>query len=97
LAGRTFSRRPADSAADIPVRALNYIRVPFVLCAFCFLIFFPLILGLSAERYELSTGLDPNVFLGRWLAICAVLFTGSAVLYAIRLRRNHSPTAGSGG
>jgi hypothetical protein len=77
----------ASASEDSRVPAINYLRVPFILSAFCFVIFFPLILGLSSEQYERSTGLDPDVFLGRWLGICAVLFTASAILYAIRLRR----------
>ena len=53
--------------------------------------FFPLILGLSAERYLANGGLDAGVFLGRWLGICAVAFTASAILYAVKLRRHRGP------
>jgi hypothetical protein len=90
VAGKvTGAERPVDDgAARVP--AINYVRVPFILSAISFVMFFPLILGLSAERYEASTGLDAGVFLGRWLGICAVLFTGSALLYAMRLRRARS-------
>jgi hypothetical protein len=91
VAGRSFERSPSKTARPGSVGAVNYVRIPFVLGAFCLIVFFPLILGLSSERYELATGLDPDVFLARWLAICAVLFTGSAVLYAIRLRRSRRP------
>lgn len=48
---------------------------------------FPLILGLSDARYESSARLNSDVFLPRWLAISGALFAGSAVLYALRLRR----------
>lgn len=67
------------------VQPLNYVRIPFVLSAFCLLLFFPLILRLSSEKFMLVSGQSSDVFLGRWLGIVAVLFTGSAVLYAIRL------------
>ena len=69
------------------VQPLNYIRIPFVLSAFCLLLFFPLIFRLSGERYLANSGESADVFLGRWLGIVAVLFTVSAVLYAVRLRR----------
>jgi hypothetical protein len=81
-----------DRAGRVP--AINYLRVPFILSAISFVMFFPLILGLSADRYEASTGLDAGIFLGRWLGICAVLFTGSALLYAMRLRRAGSRADG---
>lgn len=97
IAGKSLGKDEVDAAGSGRVAAKNYVRIPFVLSAFCFVIFFPLILGLSSERYELSTGLDADVFLGRWLGICAVLFTGSAILYAIRLRRSSRMAGNSGG
>jgi hypothetical protein len=69
------------------VPAINYVRVPFLLSGISFLLFFPLILGLDSHRYEASTGLSVDVFFTRWLGLCAVLFAGSALIYAIRLRR----------
>lgn len=86
VAGRT-SRVEPEAAAAIGVPAINYLRVPFIVCAISLVMFFPLILGLSADRYEAASGQDAGVFLGRWLGICAVLFTGSALLYALKLRR----------
>jgi len=82
----TRAAEPAD-VAETGVPAINYLRVPFIISAICLVTFFPLILGLSADRYEASTGLDPGVFLGRWLGICAFVFTVSAILYALKLRR----------
>ena len=49
--------------------------------------FFPLILGLDSTNYEKDTGLSGDVFLTRWLGLCAALFLGSALIYAVRLRR----------
>jgi hypothetical protein len=69
------------------VPAINHLRVPAILSGVAFLMFFPLILGLDSARYAADTGLDVDVFLGRWLGICAALFLGSALIYAIRLRR----------
>jgi hypothetical protein len=33
------------------------------------------------------SGLSKDVYFGRWLTVTAVLFAGSALLFAIRLRR----------
>ncbi len=91
VAGRTTKAVEPGETDVTGVPAINYLRVPFILSAICFVMFFPLILGLSSERYEASTGLDAGVFMGRWLGICAVVFTVSALLYAIRLRRSTRP------
>ncbi|MFJ9815813.1 hypothetical protein ACIRU3_11145 [Streptomyces sp. NPDC101151] len=64
-----------------------YVRVPAVLSGLLLLVWFPLILGLVDRRYRMATGLNPDVYLGRWLLITAVLFGGSALLLAMRVRR----------
>lgn len=87
VAGRAVGGRASEPDDDTRVPAINYLRVPFILSAFCFLLFFPLILGLSADRYAASAGMDIDMFLGRWLGITAALFLGSALAYAVRLRR----------
>ena len=66
--------------------ALNHVRIPVLLSGFALVTWFPLILGLSAERYGADTGLSANVYLGRWLLLTAALLLGSALAYAIRLR-----------
>jgi hypothetical protein len=78
LAGRVEPR------ARVPV--VNYVRVPAALSALLLLVYFPLILRLSAPVYEHATALNPQVYLGRWLAITAALFLIAAIAYAIRLR-----------
>jgi hypothetical protein len=69
------------------VPLINHVRIPAFLSALALLMFFPLILGLDAANYEKDAGLSGDVFLARWLGLCAALFLGSAVIYAIRLRR----------
>ena len=69
------------------VPLINHVRIPAFLSALALLMFFPLILGLDATNYERDAGLSGDVFLTRWLGLCAALFLGSAVIYAIRLRR----------
>ncbi|MGB0119940.1 MAG: hypothetical protein WBP55_03165 [Solirubrobacterales bacterium] len=87
IANRSIGDRANYWFAEQKVQPLNYLRIPVVLSAFLFLLFFPLILGLSAERYERSTGLTTDVFMGNWLGICAALFTISAIAYAVQLGR----------
>jgi drug/metabolite transporter (DMT)-like permease len=67
--------------------AYNYVRVPAVVSAVLFVVWFPLILGLSSEVYELKSGRTTDPFLGRWLAITAALFVVSGLAYAVRMRR----------
>jgi len=84
---------PADAWEErrrVPL--INHVRIPAFLAALALLMFFPLILGLDSANYEKDTGLSGDVFLTRWLGLCAALFLGSALIYAVRLRR-----AGRGG
>ncbi|MEU0971302.1 hypothetical protein ABZ357_40050 [Streptomyces sp. NPDC005917] len=64
-----------------------YVRVPAALSALLLLVWFPLISGMVAGHYRSATGLSADGFLARWLLITAVLFGGSALLLAGRLRR----------
>ncbi|MET8615298.1 hypothetical protein [Streptomyces misionensis] len=74
-------------AADGPaVPWINHLRVPAFLSGLLLLVWFPLILRMSAP-YTKDTGLSDTVYLGRWLAITGVLFAASAVAFALRLRR----------
>lgn len=79
---------PADTwekSRRVPL--INHIRIPAFLSGLALLMFFPLILGLDRSNYERDAGLSPDVFLTRWLGLCAALFLGSALIYAVRLRR----------
>lgn len=67
------------------MRAVNHVRVPALLAALAFLVYFPLILGLG--RYERATTLSGDVYLTRWLALCGALFAASGLIYALRARR----------
>lgn len=69
------------------VPLINHIRIPAFLGGLALLMFFPLILGLDARNYARDAGVSGDVFLTRWLGLCAALFLGSAVIYAVRLRR----------
>ncbi len=75
----------ADRRPRIPV--INYIRVPAGFALLLLLVWFPLILGLSAATYQLASGLGTDAYLWRWLAVTGAMFTISAASYAIALRR----------
>ncbi|MGW2896029.1 hypothetical protein ACWDAO_15765 [Streptomyces sp. NPDC001212] len=65
---------------------INYLRVPTFLSGVLLLVWFPLIFALSTP-YPGATRLTMDVYIGRWLAITAVLFAASAVAFALKLRR----------
>jgi ABC-type glycerol-3-phosphate transport system permease component len=66
---------------------VNYVRVPALISGLLLLLYFPLILGLSADNYFAATGHHLHGYLGHWLAITGVLFAASALLYMIRFLR----------
>ncbi|WP_374194677.1 hypothetical protein [Streptomyces sp. VRA16 Mangrove soil] len=68
-------------------QAAGYVRVPAALSALLLLVWFPLIGGAVADRYRSATGLSADGFLGRWLLITAALFAGSALVFAVQVRR----------
>ncbi len=69
------------------VGLLNHVRVPALLSGLLLVVWAPVILQRSEQTFRVKAGLGQDPYLGRWLVITAVLFTVSAVAYAIRLRR----------
>lgn len=77
--------------------AVNYVRLPALLSGLLLLVFAPVILRHSEGAYRAASGLDQSPYLGRWLALSAALFLGSAVLYAVRSgARRRAPDRASG-
>ncbi len=70
---------------------VNYVRVPAGVAAVLLAISLPLVLSLAPASYRSATGLRPDPYLERWLAITTVLFAGSALLYALRASRGPRP------
>jgi hypothetical protein len=70
-----------------PVSALNHVRVPVVLSGLLFIVWFPLILGLSERTLRGAAGQLPEPYLERWLLLSGALFAVSALLYAARRAR----------
>ena len=89
-------RRHRPVPAVRGVAWINYLRVPVALSGLLMLIWFPLILGGRGAEFLITTGNGTEVYLGRWLAVSGVLFAGSAVLYAWRVRRAGGPAASTG-
>jgi hypothetical protein len=86
-------RRPAlATVAGVPW--LNYLRVPAVISGLLLLVWSPLILRLSAPTYLDASGLSPQPFLARWLAVTAALFAMSAVALAMRVAKARYPMQG---
>jgi len=92
---------PLYSLADLSVRRLlppsppgppgppviNYLRIPVAFSLLLLVVWFPLILGLSAGTYHRASGLTAQPYLWRWLAVTGALFLASAASYAVALRR----------
>jgi hypothetical protein len=93
-AGRGRSPRPAGpgagqaGAAPATPPVLNHLRMPAAFSLLLLLVWFPLILGLSPDRYRRASGLSASPYLWRWLAVTGTLFVISAVWYAVRRRRS---------
>ena len=83
LSARSVVRHRVEHTPTPPW--INYLRVPAFLSGLLLLVWFPLILNLSAP-YQRDTGLSEGVYLGRWLAITAVLFGAAAIAFAFRMR-----------
>lgn len=80
--------RPAPPPSQVPGPPLiNYVRVPAGFSLLLFMVFFPLILGLSEPEYHRASGLTTQPYLWRWPAVTGVMFAASAVTYALRWRQ----------
>jgi hypothetical protein len=89
---------PAYGAVDLAVQGrlrrrdrppprvgwINHVRVPMMISALLFAMWFPLILGGRAEAFASATGHTTEVYPDRWLAVTAVLCATSALLYGVR-------------
>ena len=69
------------------VGLLNHIRVPALLSGLLLVVWTPVIFQRSEQIFRLKAGLRQDLYLERWLAVTAVLFAMSALVYAVRLRR----------
>ena len=70
-----------------PGPGVNFVRVPALLSVTFLLVSLPLVCTIAPDTYAAATGLRPEPYLERWLAVTAVLFLASGLLYAVRARR----------
>jgi hypothetical protein len=84
VAGRTVT---GPRPTRLRIAALNHLRVPVFLSGILLLVWFPLILEEGGAGYMRVSGMPTDVYLGRWLLLSAALFAGSALLFAVRVRR----------
>lgn len=82
-----LARAPRRVRPARRVALINHVRVPALISGLLLLLYFPLILGLSDRNYFAATGHHLEGYARNWIEITAVLFAGSALLYAIRSRR----------
>ena len=67
-------------------RASVYVRIPALLSGLLLIVFLPAIARLGATTYHASSGLNQDVYLGRWVAATAVMFGVSGAIYLFRRR-----------
>ncbi len=96
-----FGRMPRPHASRAPDRAAGwvYVRIPALLSGLIFVVFFPEILKLGNQVFDVASGLHQDVYLTRYLLTCGALFALSGLVYALRLareRRSDRPSAPSG-
>lgn len=89
--------RVAEETTDAAVEprrrsllTLNHIRIPAAISLALLLISLPLVFEVAERNYMLTTGLEADRYLGNWFLITAVLFAGSGLLYALKLRSKRS-------
>ncbi len=85
LAGHGVHGPHLRTRLRVPV--INYVRAPALISGLLLLVYFPVILGSSENTYFGATGHHLHGYARNWLLVTATLFAGSAVLYALRLRR----------
>lgn len=89
LLGNGFARAVAggEPRSRVRIAALNHARVPVLLAGLALLVFLPLVLRTGESTFKAASGLTPDVYLGRWLALSAILLVGSLLIFLIRLPR----------
>lgn len=74
------------------VGALNHVRVPVLASLLLLLVWAPVIFQRSEGIFRIKAGLSQDPYLGRWVAITAVLFAVSAAVWGIGRLRRRTPS-----
>jgi hypothetical protein len=77
--------RALVTAARGRVPLINHVRVPALGAGLTLVMFWPGIVRQGEATHLAATGLDQAPYLGRWLALSAMLFGVSAVIYGGRV------------
>jgi hypothetical protein len=77
---------PDARRSRLRIAALNHLRAPALGSGLLLIVWFPLISAQAPRTFTRSTSLDVGIYFDRWLLATAVLFTGSALLFALRVR-----------
>ncbi|MGH3967585.1 MAG: hypothetical protein ACRDTV_05560 [Mycobacterium sp.] len=88
LADRMLGSLPARRRG---ISARNHVRIPALGSGLTLLVFLPGVIQQGAPTYLAATGQTQQPFVGRWLLLTAVMFTGSAFVYLIRLAAARRP------
>jgi hypothetical protein len=72
---------------SVKVPAINHVRAPALISGLLLLIYLPLISGSADHAYFEESGHHLEGYLRNWLLISVVLFLGSGLIYALRVRR----------
>jgi hypothetical protein len=91
LVRAALARVPKRGSSGVP--AINHLRAPALISALLLLIYSPLISGKADRGYLRASGHHPTGYLRNWLLICAALFLGSGLSYALRV--GHAVVSGA--
>jgi hypothetical protein len=69
------------------VSPLNHVRFPALLSLLLLVVFAPLVLQRSEQRYSAKAALGQDAYLERWVAVTAALFAASALAYGLAVLR----------
>ena len=82
---RALARLSARWSAKVPV--INHVRAPMFISGLLLVMYSPLISGRADSAYFAESGHHLEGYLRNWLLISVVLFLGSGLIYALRVRR----------
>ena len=82
-----WARRRFGPSRPPLLAATNHLRVPALGAGVLFLIYLPTITGRGADAFAFTAGHPMTGQFQNWLLSTALLFLGSAVIYAVRLGR----------
>jgi hypothetical protein len=88
----TVAWPPLRTRFRVPV--INHVRAPVVISGLLLIIYFPLIARRSDGTYFALSGHHLTHYLRNWLLITAALFLASGLIYAARIVRPGSHSAG---